>query len=371
MAKPPLDKFENEFWPYQRYGHTVVSYGKKIYLFGGRNDNHSCNRLYCFDTDTHKWSCPDVCGYIPAARQVSKSNCFKNSNLKLNILTFFSFFFICRDGHSACVVNDAMYVFGGYDDSVQDDHERPVQVFRLCLKQFEWTLVRCRGNLPLYRDFHTATAIGDKMFIFGGRSDSLNAAYNRLEEYYSDQLVYLDLSSNEWIEPNILGCRPRGRRSHSAVNLDGNLLIFGGFNGNTKEHMNDMWLLDTCTWTWRQIQPHGEGPEPRRRQALCQVGRQLFLFGGTSPHYGLQIYFTPEQQSFMPDHQPSNLIDHNDMYVLDLAPSLRSLCIDYVNRHSHLFDMNCLPKSIRFDIDNMTVANEISKPLQFRVLPVG
>ena len=97
-----------------------------------------------------------------------------------------------------------MYVFGGYDDSVQDDHERPVQVFRLCLKQFEWTLVRCRGNLPLYRDFHTATAIGDKMFIFGGRSDSLNAAYNRLEEYYSDQLVYLDLSSNEWIEPNIL-----------------------------------------------------------------------------------------------------------------------------------------------------------------------
>ena len=53
---------------FQRYGHTVVSHGKKIYLFGGRNDNHSCNRLYCFDTDKHIWSCPKVCGYIPTAR---------------------------------------------------------------------------------------------------------------------------------------------------------------------------------------------------------------------------------------------------------------------------------------------------------------
>ena len=95
--------------------------------------------------------------------------------------------------------------------------------------------------------------------------------------------------------PNILSAKPRGRRSHSAVNLDGNLLIFGGFNGNIKEHMNDLWLLDTGTWTWKQLRPHGDGPEPRRRQGLCLVGRRLFLFGGTSPHYGPQIYFTPEQ----------------------------------------------------------------------------
>ena len=68
LKKPPIETFEDEFWPYQRYGHTVVSYGTKIYLFGGRNDNHSCNRLYCFDTERHQWSCPDVCGTIPAAR---------------------------------------------------------------------------------------------------------------------------------------------------------------------------------------------------------------------------------------------------------------------------------------------------------------
>ena len=35
-----------------------------------------------------------------------------------------------------------------------------------------------------------------------------------------------------------------GRRSHSAINLNGKLLIFGGYNGRTKEHKNDLWLLD-------------------------------------------------------------------------------------------------------------------------------
>ena len=56
---------------------------------------------------------------------------------------------------------------------------------------------------PMYRDFHTATAIGDKMFIFGGRSDkSANEPFGihgyhphhfpgLQAEFYSDKLVYL------------------------------------------------------------------------------------------------------------------------------------------------------------------------------------
>ena len=76
-------------WPYQRYGHTVSVYGRKIYLFGGRNDNYPCNILYVFDTQTYKWSRPTVTGDIPAA----------------------------RDGHSSCVIEDCMYIFGGYEET--------------------------------------------------------------------------------------------------------------------------------------------------------------------------------------------------------------------------------------------------------------
>ncbi len=106
-------------------------------------------------------------------------------------------------------------------------------------------------------------------------------------------------------------------------------MIFGGYNGRLNEHMNDLWLLDPETWTWRQVQPHGHGPMPRRRQAMCLVGSKIYLFGGTSPYDGPPIQFTEEQEELLHEtvDDQQRLIDHNDLYVLDLQPSLRTLCM--------------------------------------------
>lgn len=36
--------------PYQRYGHTVVAYEGKAYLWGGRNDEHGASaQMHVFD----------------------------------------------------------------------------------------------------------------------------------------------------------------------------------------------------------------------------------------------------------------------------------------------------------------------------------
>lgn len=177
-----------------------------------------------------------------------------------------------------------MYIYGGY----AEEQNFPA-VYRLNLHNFEWTLLDCKGNPPMYRDFHTATAMDNKMFIFGGRSD--NGDFNGLNtEFYSDRLVYLDLNTLRWEKPHLNHPRPIGRRSHSAVALDEHrLLIFGGYNSKTELHMNgnlstyileshiltkiiaDLWLLDITSWKWHRLNPHGKGPEPRRRQSLCQV----------------------------------------------------------------------------------------------------
>ena len=69
-----------------------------------------------------------------------------------------------------------------------------------------------------------------------------------------------DLTSLRWEQPEIRDPKPIGRRSHSALNLDGDLLIFGGYNSSKETHMNDLWLLDSQQWTWRQLRPHGKGP---------------------------------------------------------------------------------------------------------------
>lgn len=51
-----LNNEDSEYIPFQRYGHTAVAQGTKIYLWGGRNDREVCNTLFCFDTGNLKFN---------------------------------------------------------------------------------------------------------------------------------------------------------------------------------------------------------------------------------------------------------------------------------------------------------------------------
>ena len=68
--------------------------------------------LFCFDTNSHLWSKPIVSGTIPV--------------------------FSHHSGHSNCVINDVMYMFGGYDENSglysQD-------VYKFDMKFFKWSYV--------------------------------------------------------------------------------------------------------------------------------------------------------------------------------------------------------------------------------------
>ena len=56
----------------------------------------------------------------------------------------------------------------------------------------KWTLLRCRGEPPAYRDFHSATAIGDCMYVFGGRCDNGHwPGPQQNTEYYPNSVSYL------------------------------------------------------------------------------------------------------------------------------------------------------------------------------------
>lgn len=143
--------------PFQRYGHTVVAHGDLIYLWGGRNDECACNVLFCFDTVQRKWiPRPKVSGALPAA----------------------------RDGHSSCIIDNMMYVFGGYEEET-DRFSQDVYVLDLQTKI--WKYRHCYGTPPSWRDFHSAVAIGDKIFIFGGRSDQ-SGPYHSQQEVYCNEV---------------------------------------------------------------------------------------------------------------------------------------------------------------------------------------
>ncbi|KAF4522219.1 hypothetical protein B566_EDAN007370 [Ephemera danica] len=309
--------------PYQRYGHTVIAYGDKIFLWGGRNDDAACNILYCFDTVSKSWSRPPVHGKIPGA----------------------------RDGHSACVIDHCMYVFGGFEEDVDRFSQ---DVHKLDLRTFTWSHIITLGEAPSFRDFHTASAIGPCMYVFGGRGDEMGP-YHSQSDVYCNNIMFLDTRSQRWHRPVTQGEPPAGRR----IVYQGELYVFGGYNGNVDEHYNDLHRFNPEHNCWTQLRVKGRGPCKRRRQSCCLVGSRVFLFGGTSPF--LNAEEVQEDYVALMDGSDNRLQDHNDLHVLDFAPSLMTLCLLTVIKLR--IPYKDLPEDICWELRMMTTHNSISRPL--------
>ncbi|XP_055492259.1 kelch domain-containing protein 3 isoform X3 [Leucoraja erinacea] len=253
MKLPPFRserKDQSPQLPYMRYGHTAVLVDDAIYIWGGRNDTEgACNVLYEFDIHSHSWSTPKVHGSIPGA----------------------------RDGHSACALGKSMFIFGGYEqlaDCFSND------IHRLDTVTMTWTLVNAKGIAARWRDFHSATVLGSRMYVFGGRADRFGPFHSN-NEIYCNRIEVFDMETNHWLELPTAQLLPEGRRSHSAFAYNSELYIFGGYNARLDRHFNDLWKYNPETAMWRKVEPKGKGPCPRRRQCCCMVGDKVILFGGT------------------------------------------------------------------------------------------
>ncbi|KAL3872612.1 hypothetical protein ACJMK2_035827 [Sinanodonta woodiana] len=319
----PRSDPEKSCVPYQRYGHSAVSHQDCAYIWGGRNDKDgACNILYQFDTGSQSWSQPDVIGKIPGA----------------------------RDGHSACVIDCKMYIFGGYEEEIDRFSD---DIYMLDFRTFTWSFVKTKGGAARWRDFHTATGIDHKMCIFGGRSDQGGNLFTN-HEIYCNKIQIFDTQTSTWCEPPTTGIQPIGRRSHSAFVYKGSLYIFGGYNGLHDLHFRDIFRFDPVRNHWSMVKVKGQGPCARRRQCCCLIGSRVFLFGGTSPA-------RQRDGSGMGNDNDLNLMDHSDLHVLDFSPTLKTLCQLAVLEYK--LDTSCLPRDLRWELTVMTTNNSISRPL--------
>lgn len=310
--------------PYMRYGHSVVTHQDKVYLWGGRNDVIGADpRLFCFDPKTVSWSHISATGDIPSG----------------------------TDGHSACIIDNAMYLFGGFVDPVFSFHYKQLQiysnmVFMLDVRNNNWRLLERRSEeVPHWRDFHTATAIGPQMVVFGGRSDQSGRWYTE-QEFYCNKVWIFDTRNQQWTQPACTGEAPTGRRSHSAFVYKGSMFVFGGYNRVTNQHFNDLYKLDLSTFEWSKVETTGIVPRRRRRQCCVVVEDKMYMFGGTSP------------QSLDAD----NLIDLADLHTLDFSPSLKTMCKVSVLQNE--LEVTPLPKSLQWELKAMNASSNISSPTE-------
>lgn len=110
------------------------------------------------------------------------------------------------------------------------------------------------GVTPLPRSLHSATVINDKMYVFGGWVPlTTDNSIQEKEWKCTNTLAVLNLETLQWdyVSNEVLDdSAPRARAGHSAVAINNRLFIWSGRDGYRKAWNNqvcckDLWYLET------------------------------------------------------------------------------------------------------------------------------
>ncbi|XP_033619396.1 host cell factor 2 [Fukomys damarensis] len=231
--------------PCPRLGHSFSLYGNKCYLFGGlaNESEDSNNNVPRYLNDFYElelqhgsgvvgWSIPVTKGLVPSPRESHTAVIY------------------CRkDSRSP-----RMYVFGGMCGARLDD------LWQLDLETMSWSKPETKGTAPLPRSLHTASVIGNKMYIFGGwvphKGESTETLPHDCEWRCTSSFSYLNLDTAEWTtlvsdsQDDKKNSRPRPRAGHCTVAIGTRLYFWSGRDGykkalNSQVCCKDLWYLDT------------------------------------------------------------------------------------------------------------------------------
>lgn len=243
--------------PCPRIGHSFTLVENKCYLFGGlANDSEDPNGnipRYLGDlfelelqspSGARGWSIPDTKGAGP----------------------------IARESHTAVAYtglgSPKLYIFGGMQGSRLDD------LWQLDLDTMVWSMPEARGSRPLPRSLHSANVIGNKMYVFGGwvpipeseKDKAIGTDWictNSLSVLNLDTLSWQDVGPQQPVDvesqmenhggPQIEDpyvYRPRARAGHCAVAVGSRLYVWSGRDGYKKSWnyqvcCKDLWYLET------------------------------------------------------------------------------------------------------------------------------
>ncbi|KAI8980785.1 hypothetical protein BD414DRAFT_420720 [Trametes punicea] len=129
--------------PPKRTSHICVTYGEKIILFGGTDCQYHYNDTWAFNTTTNTWTELNCIGFIPSP----------------------------REGHSAAMVDDVIYVFGGRGVDGKDLGD--LGAFKISNQR--WYMFQKMGPAPSPRSGHAMASMGSRVFVLGGLGgESLN-----------------------------------------------------------------------------------------------------------------------------------------------------------------------------------------------------
>jgi N-acetylneuraminic acid mutarotase len=168
---------------------------------------------------------------------------------------------------AAAMAGALMVVHGGRtNDSGEDVTLQDVWVFDPA--DDTWTEVNTNGGPgPMTRQGLAWDSQREMLWMHGGIDQ---------DDVRHDWLWSLDLTSGVWAEHEVGGDTPGVRASHTFLEVEGKLLVWGGTSSD-----DSTWFYDPDTEAWTQ-HTHETAPSPRDAQVadVTSDGANLYLMGG-------------------------------------------------------------------------------------------
>ncbi|CAF9921351.1 hypothetical protein IMSHALPRED_005159 [Imshaugia aleurites] len=166
-----------------------------------------------------------------------------------------------RVGHTASVVDDRIYVFGGRGGKAMKPLEEKGRVWVFDTKMNQWSyLDPAEGSpYPAARSYHASTSTDHPLTTFHENSVQDPPPFNAAQDQgKNDQTV------------NSFGTTASGFDDH------GTIIIHGGCPASGR--VSDVWAFDVASRVWSQF-PDAPGP-PRGGPNLILSRERLYRFGG-------------------------------------------------------------------------------------------
>ena len=239
-----------------------------MYFGGFYSSTNRLNDVHIFDTVSMSWVQPldAQSEFTPRGNHMPTKDAWPSTPTP-------------RGGHSANIIGDEMYVFGGYGGqgySRRDFNDRFVLELE---NDFKWRKAQTRGKAPEPRSGHSASTVDGNIYIYGGWSSSTQ---------FSDLYIYQPGVST-W---SVAASSDPPLWNHGCVAVEAipnwKMFVFGGCRGELGsktpqgEYSNDVLVLDTGSMSWNFPEVSGTRPKPRSDTEMVYdaKGSRLIFFGG-------------------------------------------------------------------------------------------
>lgn len=259
--------------PLARYRHSACEVEGKLVVCGGYLDAKTrTNDVWEFDPKTRSWQ--QLSADIPKDGAATAP--------------------APRGSHTASVVGNKMYIFGGYGGYGFAQREMS-DLFVFDVPTRLWTLINVK-NGPQARSGHTACVVKDRICIYGGHNS---------KERFSD-IFWFNTSRQDWVESEIAANMSASNRrwNHAAVALKGHfnykMMVIGGSsesklsNSKRGRYNSDVFTFDvTEHGIWSKLQISGKAPPLGRSKhavVLDEKESRIIVFGGWADDWLGDLY---------------------------------------------------------------------------------